>query len=628
MSYRPAVYPSNERRNPSCRPFEVSELIERCFRDDILPSRVDHPSFKPNQIFGDLYIPDREWIDPWEPPSGSHPHEDHLQRLFWTNESIRRPICLLGELGVGKSTLIDYYLRCHCPTQEGRQDEFSKKLIIHFDAGVIFDNHDFYHLFFQQIQSEIRFRCAGKMDIESAIRGRSTQPQNVRQWVWAALEEMSKLASRALDESSAFRYIVVVVDNLDQTDIAVQIRAITEVEQWLRTSSMRIWRAFLPMWPETYIKLRNSQYNQLRDARTFLIGPIRADDLLTRREQAVQMRIQKATEKIGGDVGEYLTDLPKLARAHVMPRIDSLTHGNLRHKLAIWKGLVTGEAAHAIWRQQRNAGEARRPSEYDLLDALIVGSRDALANGDHRIVNLFGIGHAAERPRDILIGAHALYLLDQERTGGDFRDVLAALGYNAANIKEACKTLKSFNLWHEVPDAIDQRSYKIHTDVVSAYRKLLEEEPAYLDNVAMVTAVDPKYHSRMFRTRVERSDDFTHRVSTTMAFLEFLRDLELQFSDPSLVQGTSPEAFSAKLVAVGLPCLWRKLVLRYRERIEYLSRPGYLPHVEKNWWDETLAAPLFSEAVTSPDVLRPLVPQGTSGISVGDRTTEKADMPT
>ena len=48
-----------------------------------------------------------------------------------------------------------------------------------------------------------------------------------------------------------------------------------------------------------------------------------------------------------------------------------------------------------------------------MLDALIVGAFSSLNHGFHRVANLFALGHAHAKPRDILIGPHALRLMQQ-----------------------------------------------------------------------------------------------------------------------------------------------------------------------------------------------------------------------
>ncbi len=200
MSYTALVQNYTAQRNPLCRPFEIDRLIHRCFRSDILPDRADYPRFHESEIFGNLYLTRRGWKDRIEEPQTDHPHETLLDALFWDDSFPRRPLCILGMVGAGKSTLIDYYLRCFCPTKGNRNAEFDKKLILHFDARTIRDNTDFYHRFFLFLQSEMRNKCLERgFDLDEAVRRRPTPPQNVRQWVHAALEELTRSSVEVAD---------------------------------------------------------------------------------------------------------------------------------------------------------------------------------------------------------------------------------------------------------------------------------------------------------------------------------------------------------------------------------------------------------------------------------------------
>ena len=148
------------------------------------------------------------------------------------------------------------------------------------------------------------------------------------------------------------------------------------------------------------------------------------------------------------------------------------------------------------------------------------------------------MGAGRVRPRDLLIGHHALQLLGQDRhTQVDLHQALRSLGYAETNISVVEKSLLTFNFFHEEPAGGKKIEYEIHEDVVQEYLAL-RFEPAYVDNVAMVTPVDPKYLRGCRRTRGDRAEDFTARVATTLAFLEFVRECEDQFRDPKAVVNT------------------------------------------------------------------------------------------
>ncbi len=137
----------------------------------------------------------------------------------------------------------------------------------------------------------------------------------------------------------------------------------------------------------------------------------------------------------------------------------------------------------------------------------------------------------------------------------------------------------AFNFFHQTPSRHGTIEYEIHHEVVTEYSRL-QFEPAYVDNIALVTPVHPKYHSRMTQTRGDRADDFARRVETTLAFLAFLRECEDQFRSAQRLKRTTPEIFAHALDDFKVPCLWRKMALRYLDRLIGLRRSGYLKHVD------------------------------------------------
>jgi hypothetical protein len=358
------------------------------------------------------------------------------------------------------------------------------------------------------------------------------------------------------------------------------------------------------MWPSTFRKLQNHQFNLLHGARVFEIGPIETHDLLANRERAACEHLAKNSLPGCDALSEYIEQMTRLARERLLPRIQAIAHENLRLMLSLWESLLCGETAYRIWRQSRSNPESRRSFDYELLDALLVGTNDAFDHDEHRIANLFAMGAGRVRPRDILIGHHALQLLAQDRhTQADLHHALKSLGYSETNIGVVEKSLSTFNFLHEEPAGGKKIEYEIHDDVVHEYLGL-RFEPAYVDNVAMVTPVDPKYLPRMARTRGDRADDFPRRVGTTLAFLEFLRACEDQFCDPGLVTNTPPESFVKALSSLNLVCLWKPMALRYQERLVGLRESGYLRTIDAAWWDSVIGNAIFFQAQRAPEHLK------------------------
>jgi energy-coupling factor transporter ATP-binding protein EcfA2 len=612
-SYEPLIHPDQigSQVNSFAGSPAISDLFNRCFDSDILPNRARFPrKFSRNDVFANLYSSKREWRDHVAfKPDEEERHEKYLDDLFWDEKLDNPMVCIVGPVGSGKSTLVDFYLRCYCHESGLHSKEFDKKLIVYFDSGVVQDNTDFYHLFFLSAQSSIRKQCRDRLyDIDDAITRRPTQPNNVREWVWAAFEELSHVAGRK-DSAAPFKYIALAVDNLDQTPPTVQIRAITEVEQWLNNPLIQLWRVFLPLWPSTFSYLRNHRFNMLRGVKVFEVGPLDSDALVTNHQSAIEYHLKSSRSNLDQQAIDYISETTQFARKRLLRRIVALSHGSLRLMLSLWGGFLRSAIAHSIWRQWNADPNSQRGYEYELLDALIVGASDALNQRRHRIANVFAMGHAHDRPRDLLIGPHILFLMHQGMNRhSSLSETLLSLGYSPHNIHAAVMAFSAFNVLHLVPTArIGSSEFELHDPVIAEYLELIWE-PAYIDNVAMVTHVDPGLRSQMHKTRGDRPEDFTHRVETTLVFLEFLRSCEESFRDPSQLRpGVDPNEFRMSLTKLKVRCLWRGMAVAYRARLTSLKRGGYLKNVDPGWWSKTLNDhPVFLEIEKTDELLTPL----------------------
>src|SRR5262249_35698334 len=132
-------------------------------------------------------------------------------------------------------------------------------------------------------------------------------------------------------------------------------------------------------------------------------------------------------------------------------------------------------------------------------------------------------------------------------------------------------------------------------------------EPAYIDNVAKVTPVEPGLLPRMRKTRGDWAEDFTDRVETTLVFLRFLRSCEDSFRDSKLLRpGVDPAGFRETLERIQIPCLWRGNAATYRSGLAGLRQGGYLKNVDPRWWAQTLGDPLFADAEKASKYVMPL----------------------
>jgi hypothetical protein len=186
-------------------------------------------------------------------------------------------------------------------------------------------------------------------------------------------------------------------------------------------------------------------------------------------------------------------------------------------------------------------------------------------------------------------------------------ETLEHLGYAAANIRDTIVALGAFNILHLTPTARhDSIEYELHDPVIREYLDIIWE-PAYVDNIAMVTPVDPALRSRMFKTRGDVPDDFVRRVETSLVFLGFLRECEESFCNAKYLRpGVDPQDFQDMLAKLKLRSIWRGMAISYRARLAHLRRGGYLPKIETSWWDRVLHdSPVFQDLDQASEFLVP-----------------------
>jgi hypothetical protein len=609
MHRKRLVESPKEQLNDLARIPAFANLVRRCFGPDILPSKYTHPNrFAERDIFLNLYIATRNAPDqgPLRATHEPYAHEKHLDSLFWDPATENRKIYILGQVGCGKSTLIDYYLRCFCPSRGARAEDFDQKFILHFDAIGIQDAVEYSYNFFNLAQSMLRFHSEQRdFDIDKAVSRRPYTPSNIREWVWAALEEITR-------KGAPFKYTVIVIDNLDKTPADVQKRAIRDVDTWLKAPTIRLWRVLIPLWPSTLTKLRNHGFDPMRNITEFPIGSVSMSHLLSFRIEALTAELSRLASGVLPQTAlQFVNAIQSLTEDKLLPRITSLSNGDLRRKLSMWEAFLTGEVSYAIWRHHQADPEKRRSFEYELLDGLLRGSHDVFQPDHMRIANIFALSSGTKTCRDLLIGHHALTLLSHNvATRRAFAGDLLRLGYDLEAVDAVERHLQMFNILHEIPTSTGTGlgvEFEIHSEVVNAYLSLCME-PAYVDNVAMVTPVDQNALHRMKKTRGDKAEDFEARAESTLAFIEFLRNNECQFCDrqflPSQVE---PDLFAYTLRVSQLPALWKRIALRYRDRLQGLRESSYLRHVPSAWWKEILQRRILAEAADSAEYLLAIV---------------------
>jgi hypothetical protein len=205
------------------------------------------------------------------------------------------------------------------------------------------------------------------------------------------------------------------------------------------------------------------------------------------------------------------------------------------------------------------------------------------------ILNIFRLNARNDCCEDVLIGFHAMHLLIGNGHVSGWFGMLKKLGYNDDAIAIVEQRFREANLLHQIPDGRSLGptfDFAVHLDVVHAYLDLIKE-PAYLDNVALTTPVDPHFAVKMKPTVMFDSSQFAVRVTTTIEFLRFLAANEDQFIvNVRRRLGTNLGVLSH----CELPSIVVAEAERYRERVSAIRETRSAPNIpNEEWWDDKLS---------------------------------------
>ncbi len=564
----------------------------------------------------DLYIGDREWLadTSFTPKNRSRKYEEYLHSIFWAlPKEHRRVVFLLGQVGCGKSTLIDYYLRCYCPNDPESKEYYDRKLVINVDVKRVQTIERFNKVFYRKASKKIDLKCKER-GIDYQIEAEKYKDYELL--VDLKLSDITKMISDGFPNGvRPFKYIVLCIDNIDQSPVDVQDHAIQIVRDWLEPDSeIDLWQVFFPMWPDTFEKLIKSGKMIIppEDYLEVLIGQINGNDFFESRAGAVSRGIEndgkgviypgEGDAKIEEDNGKCVKFIRKTVykinqHPSMIKFVQDITFGDLRRMLEIWHDVL---ASDAMFYYYRNIGY-EMVGRYQIRDAMLTGFYHVHHKGKSGILNLYYMIEEPKCERDLLIGPHVFFLLHKKVTSyGEVCECLMDLGYTKKAVYQTLDNFKKYNFFHLTEDYEVLRFFEIHKDVINAY-EMLHVEDVYLDNIAMTTAVRKEIKRELKRTVAFRLDDFVNRVETTINFIKYIREEEEAFCRVSKVPDIAhKDRFKSRLMELKLPILWRSMALSYYKRLSALSKERYYLYnakkVTEEWWEIILNNGIFTGA--------------------------------
>ena len=415
---------------------------------------------------------------------------------------------------------------------------------------------------------------------------------------------------------------MLLIDNLDQSPVEVAERAVGIVKDWSESEAgIDLWRTFLPLWPSTLQKLRLRGKVPLPLNEVVPLGSLDYKGFLEARANSVSNGIEESGEIVEYEDTEGETKVMNnqqcvayLNRTHGFAKrypwfvdfVGKTVYGDLRRILDIWYGISASQIMFEVQKRGYHP-----PTRYELECAMLTGKYDVYNRFDTFIPNLFFMTNQSVSVRDLLIGPHILFLL-LHRGLSSYQHIdstLTGLGYSIDRVQQVWEKFhKWYNFFHVVSGEGENQEIDIHNSVVETYWGLFIE-PAYLDEIAMVTPVDDEQRKQMRQTVCHDRDQFVARVRTTLAFIRQVRSDEEAFCCISELPSrtTTAAQFEERLESLQIPCLWKIMANSYRMRLTGLKDLRFLTTargISEGWWEEILSDSLFTEAESAEDTLR------------------------
>lgn len=475
-----------------------------------------------------------------------------------------RPIALIGDVGVGKSSFLKHLMyvsafsefqhAIYCYVNLGRKGALSESLIDlvldQIETSLV-ENYSI------DITEEVFVKSIYKKDIarfDKSIYG-SLKTTDKSKYDDKLLDMLGqKQSNRSEHLRSAIHYlaidkrkqIIVTLDNADQRSAAIQQETFV-IAQNLSAD----WRAtvFISVRPKTFFLSRRSGALAAYPHRVFTIAPPRIDEAIERRLrfglEIAEGRIQlERLHAISFKLGNAATLLKVLIESidksdDIKLFLENITAGNVRELIQFLAGLLGNpnvDLQGAIIALERS-NNFFIPL-HDFWKVALKGNYQYFDPEKSMAANLFSV--QTNDPREHFLLPLILGMLDESgprRSAEGFVDIgiiykeLQALGYKPAVTEAIIRTANNKKLI-EAPDRItfeededglygvSPTSYRINT--IGAYHlKIWMASFTYLDAVAVDTPIFDEDVAAQLRANI-RSFAIADRYSRTLIFRDYL----------------------------------------------------------------------------------------------------------
>jgi hypothetical protein len=470
----------------------------------------------------------------------------------------RRPLILLGDVGVGKSMFIQHFRYIDA------EAVLAESIVLSVDFGgeaTLSEDLKSYVMerFIEQLRSydvdveaDKFVRNVYKAELRSfenspAGRLKKTAPQEFELREIGLLER--KLGARDTHLEASLRYasrslkrqIIVFLDNIDQRDADFQEQVFligqSLAEKWPAT-------VFLSLRPDTFYRSRNVGSLTAYQPRVFTIAPPEIEQVIDKRLRFCGNLVRNpgirhqlmpdALDQQAATLGTYLEILARSFRRNddLVEFVENLSGGNVREALGFLNTFVG--SGHVNTRKildiEADDGNYIVPL-HEFGRAIIYGDHQYFDPAASPIANVFEISTEDGREHFLL----CLLLVHIERAGevgrregyvgvDEIMSFAQALGYVPAQIDFALRHAVDKRLLQIGPQQANEstRRYRITTVGAYTYKKLLPTF-IYVDAVVVDTpivepgAADAIAHCREVEDRLERAKHFLSYLDSQWA---------------------------------------------------------------------------------------------------------------
>ncbi len=464
----------------------------------------------------------------------------------------RRPILLLGDVGVGKTTFIRHLISIEAAAV------FDSAIALHLDLGLKATLSTDLRLFvIEEIESQLRtlhgvdiyernfVRGIYNLDLKRFAGGvfGDLKSSNSEKYLEREIEFLEGLLKqkpahlkRALDHISKGRrkQIVLFLDNADQRDERTQEQVFLMAQEFAESWPVMV---FVALRPETFYRSKKVGALTAYHSKAFTISPPRMDLVIEKRLKfALKITSGEIPIPSLNTIGIKLENLPKIISIllysfvnddRLMEFIDNISAGNVRLALDFIKAFIG--SGHIDTQKMLDILEESgfyTVPVHEFLRAVIYGDHEYYDPSASVIANIFDLSFKDGKEHFLL--ALAIAALHQW-TGADVKDGfvetdkvyerLQGFGFTPdqidAAIARACEKGLIETSARRIPEPGQQMPSSLRATTKGVYHvERLAREFQYLDAVAVDTPIlDQAYRiairdARTLEERLQRAEEF------------------------------------------------------------------------------------------------------------------------